>query len=459
MEHANRILLLIASAVAYAFAFPPYGWWPLALLSLGLLVGVLHTARPVYGLFAGFWWGMLAFGTGLSWMWTIFGPLSILLWGLLALSPAIFGGLICLAQQRGVTTGWQLAFFIALAWTGTEFIRCELMPLKFPWMNLGLALEPWPFVSWVGVYGLGFLSVLALAGLIFSASGAWLIALIMITIADVESMVLRDKVQIYRSINVAAIQAEGASTDTYIALTNKAPDETQLIVWPEYAIPSDVRNLAKSELAKVQAFALQRNALLVFGTQTRLEGPKWQNTALTVDGTKVLGEHGKNHPVHLFDDGEHGKTALPVFTPLGKIGTPICFDCDFHDVVRKMTLAGAEFFAVPSMDAASWSARQHIQHSQLFRVRAAENHRCMVVAASSGVSQIIDSHGEVIQSLAPMKTGIISGSIESRKGLTFYTRTGWLTPWLALALSLIWTGWLLAFSKPKMPQPISVSQD
>lgn len=40
---------------------------------------------------------------------------------------------------------------------------------------------------------------------------------------------------------------------------------------------------------------------------TLLEGPKWQNTALTVDGTKVLGEHGKNHPAHLFNDGEHSK--------------------------------------------------------------------------------------------------------------------------------------------------------
>lgn len=40
---------------------------------------------------------------------------------------------------------------------------------------------------------------------------------------------------------------------------------------------------------------------------TLLEGPKWQNTALTVDGTKVLGEHGKNQPAHLFNDGEHSK--------------------------------------------------------------------------------------------------------------------------------------------------------
>ena len=270
---------------------------------------------------------------------------------------------------------------------------------------------------------------------------------------------MRDPIKAESPVKVAAVQAEGASTQTYMTLANSAPEDTQIIVWPENTIPIDVRNISKSELEYVQAFTLKRKAVLVFGTQTRLEGPKWQNTALTIDGANVLGEHGKNHTVHLFNDGEHGTTALPVVTPLGKIGTPICFDCDFQDVVRNMTLAGAEFFTVPSMDAASWSERQHIQHSQLFRVRAAENQRAMVVAASSGVSQIIDPHGAVIQALAPMKTGTINGSIERRKDLTFYTRSGWLTPWVALASLLLWTVRLLAFPKPKMPQPFRAIQD
>jgi apolipoprotein N-acyltransferase len=258
---------------------------------------------------AGYWWGVLPFGTGLSWMWNIFGPLSLLLWGILAVFPAMFGWLVALALQRGMK-GW------------------------------GLALEPWPLVSWVGVYGLGFLSMLTLAAILFKATGGrWLILIwIMITSARVPDQIKADS-----QVKVVAVQAEGATTETYMTLVDQAPDDTQLIVWPENTIPIDVRNVAHGQLEKVQAFALKRKALVVFGTLTRIEGPKWQNTALTVDGTKVLGEHGKNHTVHLFNDGEHGTTALPVVTPLGKVGTPICFDCDFQDVVRKMTLAGAEF--------------------------------------------------------------------------------------------------------------------
>jgi len=448
MEHVNRFILLIASAAAYALAFPPFGWWPLALFSVALLAGILDGARPIHGLMAGYWWGMLAFGTGLSWLWNIFGTFSILLWGILAVFAALFGWLVALARQRGMN-GWRLALFTALAWTGTEFVRCELMPLRFPWMNLGLALEPWPLVSWVGVYGLGFVAVLVIVVLIHCGWKPLRVIVPVIALA----LLLEVRFIKQPHIRVAAVQAEGAATETYLTLSDKVPAETQIIVWPENTIPIDVRNVATSELEKVQSYALKHNSLIVFGTHTRLDGPKWQNTALTVDGTRVLGEHGKNHTVHLFNDGEHGTTALPASTPLGQIGTPICFDCDFHDVVRKMTLAGAEFFAVPSMDSAGWSARQHVQHAQLFRVRAAENRRSMVVAASSGVSQIIDSKGYAMQSLAPLETGSISGSIERRKSLTFYTRWGWLTPWLVLATLLVWTAWLLAFSKRKMPQP------
>ena len=323
MGHANRILLLVASAVAYAFAFPPFGWWPLALLSVGVLAGFLYDyhARAVHGLMAGFVWGVLAFGIGLSWMWNIFGPLSLLLWGILAVFPSVFGWLVTAARQRQMK-GWRLALFIALAWTGTEFVRCELIPLRFPWMSLGLALEPWPLVSWVGVYGLGFLCMLTLAAIIFKATRARWLILIWAMLTSPAGR--RDPSKAESPVKVAAVQAEGAATQTYMTLTNSAPADTQIIVWPENTIPIDVRNVAKVELENVQAFALKRKALLVFGTQTRLEGPKWQNTALTVDGTQVLGEHGKNHPVHFFSDGEHGTTALPVVTPLGKIGTPIC---------------------------------------------------------------------------------------------------------------------------------------
>lgn len=451
MEHTNRVLLLIASAVAYALAFPPFGWWPLALLSLGVLVGLLHDTMPAHGFRLGFLWGMVAFGTGLSWLWNLFGVFSLALWAILSVYPAVFGWLIARVKSYGMK-GTRLALLVALAWTTTEFLRCEIMPLRFPWLNAGLALEPWPLVSLIGVYGLGFVAVWLVAAAVF---GRWRVVLALLVLVAFGAMNEPSLLQAPQ-IKVALVQAETAPLSTYLQLTQLAPPGTQLIVWPEYAVAKDIRRAAADELAMIQQAAAKADALIVFGTQTRLEGARWQNTALTVDGSQVLGEHGKNHTVHFFDDGEHGPTATAIPTTLGKLGTPICFDCDFQDVTRRMTLAGAKFFAVPSMDAASWSARQHIQHAQLFRVRAAENQRCMVVAASSGVSQIISQTGRATAHLAAMQQGTLSGTIMPLSTLTCYTRWGWLTPWVVMAALLVWMIRLRAFSQVKMPQPFNV---
>ena len=81
-----------------------------------------------------------------------------------------------------------------------------------------------------------------------------------------------------------------------------------------------------------------------------------------------MGRHIKNHPVHFFSNCIEGETADPVETKHGKAGTPIYFDYDHPDVIRKMTANGAKYFLIPSMNAMSWSARQHEQHGVLFSI-------------------------------------------------------------------------------------------
>lgn len=435
MSAAIHLLLLMLGGLVYALAYPPHGWSPLVFVALGMLVRGMNGLGASQAFRRGLVWGLAAFGFGLSWLWNIFSVFSPVLWFILALFPACFAALSAFAASRGLKR-WSLAAFMALAWCATEFSRCEIMPLRFPWMSAGLALEPWPLVPWIGVYGLGLVVMFAVAATMNVGWRAlWLIALLFLgwlygALQDIrESKSLGER-------PVSLVQAEGAPLSRYLELSEKTSSITKLIVWPEYAVPKDVR--ASSDLATIQALAAKRNVIIVFGTQTSLGGSKWQNTALTVDGTRVLGEHGKHHTVHLFDDGESGTTMKAIDTPLGRMGTPVCFDCDFQDVVRHMTLDGAEFFAVPSMDAAHWGEKQHIQHAQLFRLRAAENRRPFVVAASSGVSQIISPNGWKGGSLPPMVEDVLDGRLTPEKELTFFTRWGWLTPRLAMASLLFW---------------------
>jgi apolipoprotein N-acyltransferase len=439
---AVRLVLALASGGLYSLAYPPLGWrWLVVPAVLGLLVA-LNGQRGPRARAIGFLHGLAAFGVGLSWLYELFGVAALLLWCVLAAFPALFAHFQGIAAARGVA-GWKLAVFTALNWGGCEFIRAEVFPLKFPWMTAGLAIGPNRLLPWIGVYGVGAILVLGMALL---AARHWRLALgVALVLTGSLLLVPRHPVPgDETALKVAGIQKEDVTIDYFLKASRGLPAEIPYVVWPEYAVPYDIR-ADKRDWDLVQQLCRDRGITLTFGTQRlRTEGPGWRNIALTVDPTGVRGEHNKVHTVHYFDDGMAGSTALPVETKHGRIGTPVCFDCDYEGVTRRMTAAGAEAFIVPVMDAESWTAREHDQHAELFRIRACENGRWMFVCATSGVSQVIDPHGQLHGRLGAMTSGTLVGSLKKESRLTFYTRFGWLVPWTILAsASACWIGLLL----------------
>jgi len=258
-------------------------------------------------------------------------------------------------------------------------------------------------------------------------------------------------VSVGNAIRVAGIQMEGASVIEYMEETRKLPEGTQYVLWPEYAIPFDVRKSARN-WQHLLDLCRERGITLTVGTQARPEADEWRNIALTMNASGYLGEHTKMHPVHFFNDGKAGTEASVVDTEHGLVGTPICFDADYEGVVRKMTAEGAEVIFIPTMDAESWSARQHDQHAELAHMRAAENARWIFACASSGVSQMIDPNGYVHQRLQALEQGAISGVVLRETKLSFYTQWGWLFGWVILGVGVV--SWVLVFSlkaKPASP--------
>jgi apolipoprotein N-acyltransferase len=238
------------------------------------------------------------------------------------------------------------------------------------------------------------------------------------------------------TINVAAVQSESSVFDNYYRLSQTNLHlKPQLIVWPEYSIPYDIRNDTKKEdLNRLIGLAKELNCIFVVGTKTIFGDGEldWYNTALTLGPTGLIGEYYKNRPVHFFNDGRPGKKYNTHKTSLGIIGTPICFDNDYPSVVRKLVMNGAELIAAPTYDSKWWSVTQHDQHSAIFCIRAAENFRWVVCAASSGMSKIIDPHGNIHESLETLKVGTIIGQAEMIKNHTFYSQWGWIFPWICL---------------------------
>ncbi|MEK7950273.1 apolipoprotein N-acyltransferase [Luteolibacter soli] len=439
---ALRLLLAVASGGIYALAYPPVGWrWLVLPGVLGLLIA-LQGQRGSKALAIGFLHGLAVFAVGLSWLYELFAVWAFFLWVVLAVFPSMFAHFQGLASQRGVK-GWHFAAFTAANWGSWEYIRSELFWLKFPWLSVGSAIGPNGWLPWIGVYGVGALVVFgtALISLRHWKGGGASFALVL-GACLVVSRHAEPRDDDPATVKLGGIQGEeGTLQDLLAATRTLLPEGLHYVVWPEYAVPYDIRANVK-EWNLVQQLCRDRDITLTFGTQRHEAGGEvWRNIALTVDPSGARGEHNKVHPVHFFNDGVAGTTALPIETRHGKVGTPVCFDCDYEGVVRHMTAAGAEMFVVPVMDAKRWTARQHDQHAELMRIRACENGRWMFVCTTSGVSQVIDPSGMVHGRLGAMVEGVLTGSMRRESGLTFYTRLGWLTPWLVLGTAI--ASWIL----------------
>lgn len=350
---------------------------------------------------------------------------------MLALFTGIFG-MACHFARR-FQTKW-LPVIIATLWTGIEYYRSELFCLSFPWITPGTGFYPNILTPVIGVYGVTFVIILLSATLINLTAGKRLLDQISLTRAYLLLLIPLFANYVWPSsepaIKVALIQNEEGLFDSHYEMSQPHAGKVDAIVWPEYAVPFDPNSHPQAK--PLPKLLIDQTEVLVLGGK-KDHRENFYNTAFTQGQDGLLGEHVKNHTVHMFADGIRGTTAEPIDTPLGRIGTPICFDCDYQDVMRKMTSNGAEFFLIPIMDAQSWTERQHLQHAQLFRHRAAENGRWLAIAATSGQTQIINSSGDVTQSLPLMTPGVLTGTIHPHTHLTLFQRGGWLFGPLCLA--------------------------
>ena len=493
----------MVAGVLLGLAFPPVEWGALAFVAFVPLLLIVRGE----GAGSAFRLGWLA-GVA-QWLGTVFWlhHVSWFAWLGMSCYCALYTGLFALIAARLWRTG-QLGRFLlppvlAVAWGGLEWIRGTFCT-GFAWLPLAASqhenLPLLQLASWGGSYLVsalimwlnGALAVtlheyrLAGAERRRPANTALLLALLVLALVWVQGLrALRAPQPTGPLLKVALVQpgipqmekwTPEAVETIYERLRNLthaalAADKPDLVIWPETAVPDDIRTSTNS-YDVVLGLVTNGAPILLGSTDTEhrdLERPRYFNsTFLFATNGVIAGNYDKQHLVAF---GEYIPPLLGWLTPIEDSFTPgtnsrvfrleypaagfstlICFEDTVAEVARGFVRAGAQVLVNMSNDAwfdPSSASRQHMLHSVL---RAVENRVPVLRSCNTGVSCCIDRFGRVYDTATDAQ-GRASGPAFRNTLVslpppdapqTFYTRHGdWFGPGAAgiaglLALAALW---------------------
>lgn len=143
------------------------------------------------------------------------------------------------------------------------------------------------------------------------------------------------------------------------------------------------------------------------------------NTAILVSPQGLIGKYRKNHLPFLGIDRfiNPGNDAFQVYqTPIGNIGLHICYDCNFPETARVMTLLGADILVLPT----NWPEGRGKIAEYVINTRAYENKVHLVAVDRVGTergtrfigkSKIVDAWGDTLVEASSDREEIIYAEI------------------------------------------------
>ena len=175
-----------------------------------------------------------------------------------------------------------------------------------------------------------------------------------------------------------------------------AGEGAELIVFPECALTGYVFNSRKEALPyaetvpgpateRLSAVCQELNVHVVVG-MLEADDDHCFNVAVLVGPQGLVGKYRKTHMPFLGVDRflDHGDKPFQVYrTPIGNIGLHICYDCNFPETARVMTLQGADILALPT----NWPDSRGIIPQYVINTRAFENRVFVVTADRVGTER------------------------------------------------------------------------
>jgi apolipoprotein N-acyltransferase len=132
-----------------------------------------------------------------------------------------------------------------------------------------------------------------------------------------------------------------------------------------------------------------------------------------------------------------GTKAVPF--PMGPavVGIDTCYEVAFDDVVRDSVTDGTNLIAVPTNNATFGKTEMTYQQLAMDQERAVEHGRSVVVAATSGVSAIIDPNGTITQQTGLFTPAALVATVPLRSTITLADRLGSWPEWVMVVVGLL----------------------
>jgi apolipoprotein N-acyltransferase len=468
--HHRRLVAALLAGALLTLAFAPFNLWWLALLCPAALMLLLHDATPRVGARLGFSFGTGTFVAGTWWLYISvhdFGEapmwLTIVLIVALVAIMALYYALLGYVAARWLPTEGPSRFLLGLpaAWLLTEWLRGWFLS-GFPWLSLGYSqTDTWlaALAPIVGVYGISALLLVGSGSLALLWRGRGsdrALAMVLLIVPWTAALSLgRVDWTAVRGAPVSVAIVQGAipqdikwiqsnrlpTRDLYQRLNDEALGAS-LILWPESAVPELANDMTRY-LAEIYRRSRVRGSDVVMGiVRVGENGEDYYNSILAL--TEPLAFYDKRHLVPFaeyfpvppfvrswlrlmslpYSDFTPGVESQPPLVAGGlTIAATVCYE-DAFGSAQLAVLRQADVLANVTNDAWFGRSPARHQHFQIARMRAQEAQRFLLRAANDGISAIVGPRGEVLQRATEYQGSVIRGTVEARRGLTPYARTG-----------------------------------
>lgn len=493
-RYARYIIALLIGASG-VLAFSPFDLWPCAFIAIIGLLLLPVNKKTKQAVWVTFFWSLGLFGTGFCWIYISiqqFGNMPpvagvgmiLLLAAYSAIYPMLFSALLTRFWPKNSLVRFTVA--APALWQVTEFLRGWVMT-GFPWLQFGYSQIDGPLSGLAPITGIESITyvMFILSGLIaYSITNKkWhyiLLAIILIVIIWPLKYLTWFTTDESRAANIALVQGNinqrlkwlpderKSILQTYLDATSPYIGKSQIVIWPEAAIP-DLDINQTEFLTVLDTLGREHNTSILTGiieTKIKEERPIYFNSLI------VLGD---KTPYSVFNENRYRKHHLVIFgeyvplekflRPIGrffnlpmssissgaalqspiivanyKLTPAICYEIIKGEQIRNNFQSDTDFLVTISNDAWFGNSIGPWQHFQMARMRALEFGRPVLRATNTGVTAFIDAHGKVIDHLPQFERNVLNKTIAPTQGLTPYVKFGYLPLWIFTICMLILSG-------------------